>query len=114
VAAPLGNQNAKKAKRWQDALVKALARFESDEHKVKAGEALDKIAERVVGFALLGDKDSIQEIGNRLDGKAAQDVNVSGEVHQTHFHHAVSEVDSRLAQLLGGDASSGVSEALPH
>lgn len=72
MGAPAGNQNARKAKRWQDALVKALTRFESEEQKVKAGEALDKIAERVVGFALMGDKDSIQEIGNRLDGKPAQ------------------------------------------
>lgn len=72
MAAPLGNQNAKKAKRWQDALNKALARFESDELKVKAGEALDKIAEGVVMDALKGDKDARAEIGNRLDGKPAQ------------------------------------------
>ena len=72
MGAPVGNQNARKAKRWQDALVKALTRYESVEQRVKAGEALDKIAERVVSLALLGDKDSWQEIGNRLDGKPAQ------------------------------------------
>lgn len=72
MAAPLGNQNAKKAKRWQDALVKALARYENEEGKIAAGQALDKIAELVVMKALLGDKDSIAEIGNRLDGKPAQ------------------------------------------
>jgi hypothetical protein len=68
--APVGNRNAAKAKRWQDALVKALARFTSDE--IQAGQALDKIAENVVIKALAGDKDSIMEIGNRLDGKPAQ------------------------------------------
>lgn len=72
MAAPLGNQNAKKAKRWQDALVKALARFETQDGSIKAGQALDKIAEAVVLKALTGDKDSIAEIGNRLDGKPAQ------------------------------------------
>lgn len=72
MAAPIGNQNAKKAKRWQDALNKALARYESDDGKIKAGEALDKIAETVVLQALLGNKDAWQEIGNRLDGKVAQ------------------------------------------
>lgn len=72
MAAPLGNQNAKKAKRWQDALVKALARFETQDGTIKAGQALDKIAEAVVLKALTGDKDSIAEIGNRLDGKPAQ------------------------------------------
>lgn len=74
MAAPLGNQNAKKAKRWQDALVKALARFENDELKIKAGEALDKIAEGVVLDALKGDKDARAEIGNRLDGKPPQGI----------------------------------------
>jgi hypothetical protein len=70
--APVGNRNAAKAKRWQDALVKALARYENEEGKIQAGQALDKIAELVVMKALLGDKDSIAEIGNRLDGKPAQ------------------------------------------
>lgn len=79
--APLGNNNAGKGRRWQDALHKALARFEltTEEFQVKAGEALDKIAERVVEKALAGDKDSIAEIGNRLDGKPAQAVTVSGD-----------------------------------
>lgn len=72
IGAQPGNQNAKKAKRWQDALNKALARYESDDLKVKAGEALDKIAEKVVTQAIAGDKDSWQEIANRLDGKVPQ------------------------------------------
>ena len=79
MAAPLGNQNAKKAKRWQDALVKALARYESSDGKIKAGEALDKIAEGVVIDALAGDKDARAEIGNRLDGKPHQSVGVAGD-----------------------------------
>lgn len=77
--APVGNQNAAKAKRWQDALVKALARFSTDDGKIQAGQALDKIAEVVVLKALAGDKDSIIEIGNRLDGKPAQALTVAGD-----------------------------------
>lgn len=72
MGAPVGNQNAKKAKRWQDALVKALARYSNVEAKIEAGQALDKVAEMVVMKALGGDKDAIAEIGNRLDGKPAQ------------------------------------------
>jgi len=72
MGAPVGNQNAKKAKRWQDALNKALARFTTEDGKVKAGEALDKIAETVVTQALAGNKDAWLEIGNRLDGKVPQ------------------------------------------
>lgn len=72
MGAPIGNQNARKAKRWQDALTKALARFATPDGVIQAGQALDKIAELVVMQALAGDKDAIQEIGNRLDGKPAQ------------------------------------------
>lgn len=72
MGAPVGNQNAKKAKRWQDALVKALARYQSADGKIQAGQALDKLAEKVVEEALAGSKDAWQEIGNRLDGKPAQ------------------------------------------
>ena len=84
MGAPSGNQNAKKAKRWQDALWKALQRFESRD--IKAGEALDKLAERVVLDALGGSKDAWQEIGNRLDGKP----------HQT----IAAEVDASVTCLL--------------
>lgn len=72
MAAPLGNQNAKKARRWQDALNKALAQFATEDGKIKAGEALDKVAEMVVLQALAGNKDAWLEIGNRLDGKVPQ------------------------------------------
>ncbi len=72
MGAPVGNQNAKKAKRWQDALVKALARYENPEARIQAGQALDKLAEMVVMQALAGSKDAWLEIGNRLDGKPAQ------------------------------------------
>lgn len=74
--APIGNKNAAKAKAWADALRKALAQYEAD--GIPQGQALSKIAERVVIQALAGEKDAIQEIGNRLDGKAAQSVEMSG------------------------------------
>lgn len=72
--APKGNQNAKRAGRWRDALERALDGYETDE--MKAGRALYKIAEKVVEKALSGDKESIQEIGNRLDGKPHQSMDV--------------------------------------
>lgn len=72
--APEGNQNAAKGRRWQDALIKALARYTSQDGLIKAGEALDNIAKCVVEKALGGDRDAIAEIGNRLDGKPVQAV----------------------------------------
>lgn len=63
-----GNQNAKKAKLWEQALRRALARVS----KATVDAGLDKIAETVVTQAMEGNKDAWQEIGNRLDGKVPQ------------------------------------------
>lgn len=68
--APRGNQNATKGKEWTEAIRYALKSYEKDE--IKRGAALKEIAKKVVEKALDGDKDSWQEIGNRLDGKPAQ------------------------------------------
>lgn len=76
--APKGNQNAAKGKRWQEALVKALAQFENKDAGIEMGQALSKIAEKVVAQAIAGERDAIQEIGNRLDGKPAQALEHSG------------------------------------
>lgn len=72
MAAPVGNQNARKAKDWEKALRRVLAQYESE--KVPKGEALAKIAEACVIQAMAGDKDARTEIGNRLDGKPVQAV----------------------------------------
>lgn len=93
IGAQPGNQNAKKAKRWQDALNKALARFESAELKIAAGEALDKVAETVVQQALAGNKDAWQEISQRLDGKVPQGI-IGGDDEDppVRFQRIVREV----------------------
>lgn len=62
-----GNKNAAKAKRWQKALERALARVGGDVDK-----GLDSIADQVVRAAISGDPVAWKEIGDRLDGKPAQ------------------------------------------
>jgi hypothetical protein len=79
MAAPQGNKNAAKAKVWEGALRAALAQFEDKDKKIEPGQALRKIAEKVVVRAIEGDKDAIKEIGDRLDGKAAQAVTIAGD-----------------------------------
>jgi len=78
---PSGRQ---KLKPWREALDRALAQFElkdeTGEVKVKAGEALRAIADRVVMLALAGDKDAYKEIANRLDGTADQNVNLGVDI----------------------------------
>lgn len=72
-----GNTNAVRGKQWRDALRKKLALFADEENKIVRGQALDGIAEVVVKQALAGNKDAIQEIGNRLDGKPHQSMDIS-------------------------------------
>jgi len=66
-----GNQNAKKAKRWEGALARALNRAVNGAG-VEAG--LDKIADTVVGLAMSGDQPAWKEISERFDGKVAQTI----------------------------------------
>ncbi len=71
-----GNQNAAKAKIWQQALKRALTRWSGE--SVDAG--LDKLADKVVKAAGDdGDQWAIMEIANRCDGRPAQSVSVSGD-----------------------------------
>lgn len=79
--APKGNTNAKKGKLWRDALERALARAgERGDRTVERG--LDKVADTVVMQAIEGDKQAIQEIGNRIDGKPAQSVEITGDTEK--------------------------------
>jgi|SRR6185312_3692021 len=75
-----GNRNATKTKRWTQAIDKALKQFQDKKLRVKAGEALDRIAKLLVKEALQGDWWAVTEIGNRLDGKPAQSIDVTGEI----------------------------------
>ena len=72
--APLGNRNAAKVKPWQDALRRAIARYDGG-----AGNALNLIADQVVTEAINGKQWAIEEIGNRFDGKPKQQLEHTGE-----------------------------------
>lgn len=75
MAAPEGNKNAAKGKKWQKALEKALARIGEGDMEV----GLAKIADKVIAAAADGDKDAWKDIADRLDGKPAQSVTLSGD-----------------------------------
>ena len=75
MAAAVGNQYAKRAAKWRDALERAMAA--QDEGKAE-GSTLFKIATQVINRALDGDQKAIEELANRLDGKPAQSLAVSG------------------------------------
>lgn len=70
MAAPVGNTNRTKGKAWFDALRKECVQR----------KALDLIAKKVVDAALAGEQWAITEIGNRMDGKPAQSMDLTADV----------------------------------
>jgi hypothetical protein len=70
--APIGNQNAAKARRWREAIQRALARATGG-----VDEGLDKIADKLVKAAIDGDQWATDHIADRIDGKATQPVDIS-------------------------------------
>lgn len=66
--APVGNQNAKKARLWTEAVKRAISRKANGD----LSGGLDSLAERLVNAADAGEQWAIKEVGDRLDGKPAQ------------------------------------------
>jgi hypothetical protein len=77
MAAPIGNQNARKARECADALRWALENYKGS--SIERGQALRAIATKLVERATRGDLQATQEIFNRLDGKAVQPIAGDGE-----------------------------------
>lgn len=73
--AQIGNTNASnKRKPWAEALERALEAHKPAEQR----QRLAALAEAVVAKAMDGDVSAIKEIGDRLDGKAKQQTEITG------------------------------------
>lgn len=94
MAAPIGNQNARKAKRWESAITRALAKVAAGQG-VEAG--LDRLAEQLVAQANAGEQWALLEIGNRLDGKPAQVVVGDADDDPIQHSHTVEWVNGTSA-----------------
>ena len=75
MGAPLGNQNAAKAKKWAAAVERALCKRSGKE----LAEALDDLADKFIAAVESGDINGYRELADRLDGKPAQQVQLSGD-----------------------------------
>jgi hypothetical protein len=74
--APKGNTNSARGRRWTDAINKAL-----DKRSKAAGiEALDNLAEKLLALCDEGDLQALKELGDRLEGKSLQSVNMDATV----------------------------------
>jgi hypothetical protein len=100
MAAPIGNKNAQKAKLYEQALKRALARATGQ--TVDAG--LDRVAEQAVKAAFAGEKWAIEHVSDRLDGKAAQSVE-----HSIENRH-VSELSREQLLAIAAGSSPGATE----
>lgn len=69
MAAPRGNQNAAKPRRWANAIEAALKKRGTDKL-----DALESIADQLLTLAKSGDMQAMRELGDRLDGKPHQTV----------------------------------------
>ena len=81
--APRGNQNAYKGRMWRDALRYALAQKGRDVEPEYDGEkaemrGLRKIAVKFVDAVEEGEAWAIKDLADRIDGKAAQALQLSG------------------------------------
>lgn len=70
--APIGNTNKADNKRWRMAIDKALEKRGKDQW-----EALTAVADKLIDKALEGDLSAIKEFGDRIDGKASQQINLA-------------------------------------
>ena len=86
MGAPVGNQNAAKAKVWHAAVMRAL-------EKRGAGDkmaALDELASKLLDACASGDLPALKELGDRLDGKPAQ--TIVGDLEQPLAYHVITGV----------------------
>lgn len=93
MAAPLGNKNAVKGKPWRDAIARALE---------KDKKALDRVARSLIAKAEEGDIPAIKELGDRLDGRAVQQVDL-GPVGEAVGRFVIEYAGGPSKQVEGGD-----------
>jgi hypothetical protein len=70
MGAPIGNQNAAKSRVFSDALRRAIAQDD--------GVRIRKAAEKMLDLAAEGEQWAVKEVFDRLEGKAAQSLSVTG------------------------------------
>ena len=89
VGAPLGNKNASKSRLIEQALIRAIKQRDLERGD---GETLRRIAEAQLDKAEAGDPTAFDKVADRLDGKPAQQVQLSGDADGAPIRHRVEQV----------------------
>ena len=85
---PLGNQNYLKGRRWRDAIDRALAKRSA----ASGIESLDELAEKLLTLADEGDLQAMKELGDRLDGKPSQALDIGSDPDRPLVQKIVREI----------------------
>lgn len=88
VGAPAGNQNAKKGKAWSEAIKRAIRGKYGKEWE----ESLQELAGKLVNAADDGDLQALKEIGDRLDGKPSQSLDLGSDPDRPMVQKVVREI----------------------
>jgi hypothetical protein len=98
--APAGNKNAAKAKLWEQAIKRAIARKANGD----ISHGLDSLADKLIAAADAGDQWALKEIGDRLDGKPAQAITGEGGGPIEFVHVDVSNLNDEQLRALASIA----------
>lgn len=74
--APVGNKNGEKDPVWRAAINRAI----ESRHKEGRAAALSKLANALLDAAEQGDIQALRELGDRLDGKPKQSMDLNAKV----------------------------------
>lgn len=85
--APIGNKNNAKGRKWAQAINRALEKRSLASQR----EALDELAEKLLTRCDEGDLSALKELGDRLDGKAAQTI-IGDDENPLNVVHKVERV----------------------
>lgn len=92
--APEGNQNSSKSNRlWGETIKRAVLAQDPDK--------LRKIADKLIEMAAAGDLAAMKELGDRIDGKAAQSVAMTNPEGGDLFAPLVSAAEALRGKMRG-------------
>ena len=110
---PKGAEN--KNKSWRDAVRAAVNELRKDEDSSKKIKSLRLLARKLVDRALEGDVAAIREVGDRLDGKATQQVIVDKNLTVTHIEHTIIDmpkvIEGEVIEVLDAPEPDDVSSS---
>ena len=101
--APTGNNNAGKNAPWRDAINAAMLKHKEYGGSVERATTLREIAAKLIDMALEGDLGAMKELGDRVEGKAKQTLDIT---NLTPESMTTDQLQEQLKELDNVDADS--------